>query len=423
MILHTRAKCTNVHTLATLVCVCLDMTVLCSLAIAKDKVRQDGFKLQLIFQFLQSRGLIATIAQLEEESLHVNAGIVGETTLDELADEFLKRKTSDISSTDSLICEIPPAGICATNVLSTVESIHGSANPTCVAFHPTDSDIVITGATDKQIIKRQQGKELMSKTLPSPPLCMDWADEWIVVGCMGGEVVVISAQSFAEITILKPHGINRINYVQFSSHLGNKFATCGKELSVAIYASPQWAIYATIQCKKEVASLCWISDDCLCVAETGECILTVWSIQDKKTQIVGQICMNLAIYDPRESEYTALTMAVDNTCKFLTVCTNRNSALLFSIPEKWNKDPEVPIKVLYGMSVGIYDVPSIAFSIDSSFVYVSSDKEIVVFEAKTGFKAFTINVSASRSIRNMKRHPLVDKLATVSFDKQLCIVE
>ena len=135
--------------------------------------------------------------------------------------------------------------------------------------------------------------------------------------------------------------------------------------------------------------------------------------------------MNLSLRDPRTA-YTTLELAWNPEHRLLAACTSRNSCLLFKLPVEFSNDEwksPCALKAFYGMSIGIYDLPSVAFSLDGTFLYVTSDKEIMVFEVKSGHKIFVLQASETRSIRCMRRHRELDILATVSFDKYLKISE
>jgi WD40 repeat protein len=73
------------------------------------------------------------------------------------------------------------------------------------------------------------------------------------------------------------------------------------------------------------------------------------------------------------------------------------------------------------MSIGIYDFPACAFSADGSFLFFTSNKDIIVFEVRTGHKVFTILGSSDKPIRSMAKRG--DLIATVSFDKSLYVLK
>lgn len=385
-----------------------------------DKLREDGAKLQIILQFLESRGLLKTIAQLEEEAgITFSESVVKEGgVLDAVLDEYLAKLAEPLPPYISPFDDLPSPSVCVTDVYKTIHDIHGPANPTCVAWHPVLENVVVSGGVDRKLIFRDIDSEsiLHQILLPSPVLCLDWVrPDQLVAGCMGGEVVFVT-ENGEIISVQKPHTHARISSVLYSPD-GAFVATCGKDISVRILRSQDQSPVGTIRCMREVSSICWIDANSLVVAESDNPLLGVYRLQDGKMFKIGQLCMNLHLYDPLTANST-LAMSFDPGHHLLLACTTRNSVLLFQLLDDW-REALTPIKTYYGMSIGIYDVPWVAFSLDASFVYATSDKEILVLETKTGHKVFTIKVSDSKPVRCMRRHQTYEAISTVSFDKKL----
>lgn len=389
-----------------------------------DKLREDGDKLQIILQYLESRGLLKTVAQLEEESgvTFSDSAVKDGGVLDTVLDEYLAKSAEPLPEVISPVDDLPTPCVCATDVIKTIHDIHGSANPTCVAWHPVLENVVVSGGVDRKLIFRDIDSEsiLFHVLLPSPVLCVDWVrPDQLVAGCMGGEVV-FSADNGEIISVKKPHAHARISSVLYSPD-GKFVATCGKDFAVHILRSQDQSPVETLRCIRDVSSICWIDANSLVVAESDNPLLSVFRLQDGKMIKIGELCMNLHLYDPLTA-FSTLAMSFDHVHQLLLACTTRNSVLLFQLSDDWH-EALTPIKTYYGMSIGIYDVPSIAFSLDASFIYATSDKEILVLETKTGHKVFTIKVSDSKPVRCMRRHQTNDAISTVSFDKQLNVLQ
>ena len=394
--------------------------------LVRDRVREDGPKLRAIMEFLSSRGLLKSLAQLEAETEVQFDGVFGEALVDNLMDKHLMglHAVEDLPNI-SPPHEFPFPGECATDIHLVSEVCHGTANPTSVVWHPTDQKVLLTGGADGRVLMWNllELNVLLEATVPSPVLFLDWSiSGFIAVACMGGELEVHRLVDGELQVVLseKPLDTNRMNSTKFSPD-GLFLVASGKHTTAAIYecSGDRWLLRKGIRCSREVASVAWVDEYTLLIAESGNCMIQVHRLDTGHFRTIGQICMNLSLRDPR-TEYSSLAMSVDPTRRFLVACTSRNSALLFKLPENWATDTVcVPDKVLYGMSVGIYDVPSACFSRDSSFVYVTSDKEIMVFETRTGCRAFNLEVSPSKPIRCMSRHMAIDTLAMVSFDKHL----
>ncbi len=223
----------------------------------------------------------------------------------------------------------------------------------------------------------------------------------------------------------KPHGTARILAVSTSP---NKqiVATMAKHSCVHFFSlfGDTTATPKPLRFERDVTAICWIESDTLIVAETENPILTVWKVRDSAWTRIGQLCMNLSVYDPR-TPYTTLVMSWNAEHRLLASATNRNSVLITNIPLELTvlRDAVIcPCKTLYGMSIGLYDTPSIAFSFDGSHLYVTSDKSVLVFELRSGHAVISVPVSESKAIRCMQRHTSSDLVGTVSFDRKLSIL-
>jgi WD40 repeat protein len=244
---------------------------------------------------------------------------------------------------------------------------------------------------------------------------------------MGGEVIVMN--SVGKLTF-KPHGMNRVTCGRFSPD-GQMFATFGRDIAVCFFRrigdGKVWTPLpnATVRCEKEISSFCWISDSLVAIAETENCMIGLYRVEDTGRAKIGELCMNQSINDPRTLS-TMLTMTYFTSSRLLAGCTARNSVLLFRLPECISTSTNrmnvivCPIKKYYGMSIGIYDFPAISFSEDGSFLLVTSGEEIIVFEIKTCHKVFAIPGSSNKPIRAISANG--DILATVSFDGSMYII-
>ena len=401
----------------------------------RDKIREDELKLQSIMQYLESRGLMKSLAILQAESqLDYNPTClqVG-GLLDEAIDTYASRVHS-LGLCSSEEKSISEPGVCATELLSRIDAIHGESNPTCVAWHPSDSTFLATGGVDKKVIVRLlSGSTSVSVgeiSMPSPVLSIAWTQQVdgscvIAAGCMGGELLQINASKPSDLRIVsscKPHGNCRVSKVTFSD-TGTFLASAGKDSGVHIFrfdgSTYKHEKSATQRCERDVSAVCWIRDDTLVIAETDNPILKIFQIGISHTSFIGSICMNLSIKDPI-SPYSTLEMCWSARHRLLLSCTSRNSALLFDVPDTFSATI-LPTKVFYGMSNGIYDYPCCDFSLDGSHVYISSDREVIVFESKTGHIAFKLLAGVGKPVRGLSCSKDRDLLATVSFDKSLTI--
>lgn len=401
-----------------------------------DKIREDGIKLQSIMQYMESRGLMKSLAQLQAEteleykpwSLPVGA------LIDESVDLFLSKinDPSRITLEDPLTG--PEPGVCATELIYSINAIHGDSNPTCIVWHPSERDILATGGVDKRAIVRAfNGSEspvLGDILLPSPALSMDWHGSFIAVGCMGGDLIQIEVQSTKPfeskiLTSSMPHGNSRLSHLSFSDK-GTYLASSGKcTVYIQCFDGSKYLSQQSLAVKlqRDVSAMCWIADDTLIVAESDNPLLLVYRISQNKPLVVGTLCMNLSTKDPL-SAYSSLAFVYYPSKRLLLSCTNRNSALLFCLPDRMNlKEFICPIKTFHGMTLGPFDIANCEFSSDGTHVYITSDRDILVFETVSGHKVFSISKSGNKPIRCLKKSMVSERLGGISFDKSLFILE
>ena len=391
--------------------------------VQKDLIREDGEKLQCILQFLHSRGLVKTAAQLETEAEISFRNLQEGNILDSLLDEYF-RNLKPSATPSTCASPLPVPGCSITDVLHTFEDVHGSANPTCVRWHPEDTNLVATGGADRRVIIRnvESGDIIFEVQVASPVLSMDWnCPGFLVVGCMGGEIYSINTDTWDVELRGKPHGTSRILNIQSS---GGVVASMAKDSCVNFFTLREPISIPPLRFEKDVSSICWIDENTIVVSEIDNPMVSIWRLaSDTKWSQVSQLCMNLSQFDPRTA-YTTLAMCWNSEHRLLGACTNRNSVILFHLPDVLTSSQMLcPVKTLYGMSAGVYDTPAIEFSKDGSHMYVTSDRRLLVFEIRSGHRIIAFDISDSKAVRSMHRHPLSDLVATVSFDRRLSILD
>ena len=413
-----------------------------SMSQLRDKIREDETKLQAIMQFLESRGLVRTLAQLETETeLTYNPGYHCEGAVLDRVMDLLGRKENlegNKSFPEKEVIAIPEPGVCASCKVLAINSIHGESNPTCVVWHPYERNVLATGGADRKVFFwsiQGNGTKLGELILPSPVLSMDWCSHQtgsiIAVGCMGGELLQFRIEAFDpfrfnNVSSVKPHGNARVTTLCFSEN-STFLASIGKDFTLQIFGLEDNKFRPdatrTIRYTRELSSICWMDDETIIVAETENPILGIFNVSEVKPIRIGSICMNLSVNDPRTA-YTTLSLSWSQEHRLLLSCTNRNSALLFSLPHIVAADDHIcPVKTLYGMTIGTFDYPSSQFSLDGSHVYITSDREVLVFECVSGHRVFSLTSAGNKPIRCLRRGKLTDALACVSFDKTLSVFQ
>ena len=119
------------------------MVVSCEGVVA-DKIREDNEKIQIVMQYLESRGLMRTLAQMEEETgaMYMPSILSEGGILDTLVDS---RTTGTGHVSVEVSSTLPMPGDCATQVACIHHGIHGTMNPTSVAWLKSSDNIILTG--------------------------------------------------------------------------------------------------------------------------------------------------------------------------------------------------------------------------------------------------------------------------------------
>jgi len=155
-------------------------------------------EISVVLQFLESQGYHATADKLKEESgedVHADEPNVLEKALD-----LFYSETQPVPEP----VVFPNPGSCATVEIACIQKICGTANPTCVAWNPSEkSDTVIVGSAGCDLLVIEiEGRVFAEAKTPSPVLSVAWAvSGWIACTCMGGEVVFFPNETCLQVLI------------------------------------------------------------------------------------------------------------------------------------------------------------------------------------------------------------------------------
>jgi len=128
--------------------------------------------------------------------------------------------------------------------------------------------------------------------------------------------------------------------------------------------------------------------------------------------------------------FAVLALAVSPDRRLLAACTDKCRVIVM------RTFTETQVRNLFGATIDEYDVPSICFSLDQSFIYATSSLpqrtvrrdsgdevtvndmcgEVVIFELRGGEPVLKLPCHR-KPVRCMARHPLSEHLVTGSFDK------
>jgi len=145
---------------------------------------------------------------------------------------------------------------------------------------------------------------------------------------------------------------------------------------------------------------------------------------------------NLNALGDSVASFTVLAMAVSPDRRLIAACTDKSRVIVL------RAFTDRQLRNLYGATIDEYDVPSVCFSLDQSFLYTTSSLpqttrrrrydgdeaeeaaaspmcgEVVVFEIRTGEAVLRLPCH-EKAVRCMSRHPFSERLATGSFDRMV----
>jgi len=180
----------------------------------------------------------------------------------------------------------------------------------------------------------------------------------------------------------------------------------------------------------EVTAGAWIDPSSFVLAARGSHELHYWELgQDGGSGLRESARANMNAIGDAVASFAVLALAVSPNRRFVAASTDKSRIIVFKTATP------TQVRNLYGAVVDAYDVPSICFSLDHSFLYATStlpqpssaDRsdedpvigmcgEVVVFKVQSG-KAVLKLPCHERPVRCMSRHPLAEMLLTGSFDK------
>ncbi|EER11994.1 Coronin-1A, putative [Perkinsus marinus ATCC 50983] len=378
-------------------------------------------QLQAIFQYLMEHEYLEAFSVLQRESgVAYTEGSSDCSVLDRAVDMWYSAQyaaygdseESEGGPEDLLEGIVKEAGVTPHAVVRSATAPHGArANPTCVVFHPTDSTLLATGGADREVKLWRDSEAVIEPTglafhAPSPVLSLDWSPDgaFIAVGCMGGEVVVFDATTGEQVGKSSHPTKTHVLRCQFCPRVKGDgelllFSAC-RDMTVQFYERTriegsrdfEWRKTGLLRQAQPVSAATWLDCD--------EPVL-VMAIEN----------------DPYMHYYSGETL--------------KNIGDYSLNPHKLDRHVSFRIRdMYYGIDIDEYDNPSLAVSADRSFVLsTTTDKSgsyiggLAVFETFSQQKVMTIPVHERGAIRHMCFSKTDDKIASVSFEKSLKIIE
>eukprot|EP00933_Yihiella_yeosuensis_P018676 TRINITY_DN15256_c0_g1_i1.p1 TRINITY_DN15256_c0_g1~~TRINITY_DN15256_c0_g1_i1.p1 ORF type:complete len:324 (-),score=60.58 TRINITY_DN15256_c0_g1_i1:59-1030(-) len=317
--------------------------------------------------------------------------------------------------------------------------------------------------------------------MTAPPLGLDVApssqamlmehnsSQEILLTTMGGEVYLLHLRRPAA-----PSGSGRLVAMAgdpgtWSIELGKKFKDHSKHVASGLFAPPEnkdvtsqhfltvsrdhkanlysratspgevcdFSLCGTIELIGEVTCCSWASERMFVLAARDDYQLHFWDVgsQEENFKPKEKSKINLNALGDSVVSFTVLALAVSPDRSLIAACTDKSRVIVLQMGTARQ------LRNLYGAVVNEYDVPSVCFSLDGCFIYVTSTLpapvqrsdggypcdeapvaqralcgQLSIFEVRTSSLALQIPCH-EKAVRRVSRHPHAEMLVTGSFDK------
>ncbi|KAF4686397.1 hypothetical protein FOZ60_005319 [Perkinsus olseni] len=336
-------------------------------------------------------------------------------------------------------------GVTPHAVVRSTTAPHGArANPTCVVFHPTDSTLLATGGADREVKLWRDSEAGIEPTglvfrAPSPVFCPSTGalmahslllDAWLAFDAATGEEVGKSSHP------TKTHVLRCQFYPQVRGDGELLLFSACRDMTVQFYERTrvegtqdfEWRKTGLLRQAQPVSAATWLECDepVLAMAIENDPYMHYYSGETLKN--IGDYSLNPHKLDRHVSFRIRdmLSWSMDGHT-FILCATDAHKLLLFRAFH------HSPIRTYYGIDIDEYDNPSLAVSADRSFVLsTTTDKSgtsvhtLAVWpysRHSLNKKVMTIPVHERGAIRHMCFSKIDDKIASVSFEKSLKIIE
>jgi len=210
------------------------------------------------------------------------------------------------------------------------------------------------------------------------------------------------------------------------------FITVSRDHCLNIYRrdpSGAWALVGTARMQGEVTCCCWVSNRTFVFAAREDPCVHYWDVDGSAS---GTPCermkANMNALGDSVVSFAVLAIAVSPDRQLIAVNTDKSRVIVM------RAFSDKQVRNLYGAITEEYDMPSVAFSADQTYLYATTslpmtdtikergldDKamcgQLVVFELKSGQAVLKLPCH-TKPVRTMSRHPFSDALVTGSFDK------
>jgi len=357
-------------------------------------------------------------------------------------------------------------GVCCTGLVPSGPSNALSANVTAVAWAVTrfNEMCALVSTADRRIRVLGSSGETLAELegLPSPPIAVDVAPcdlggvpdatQEAIAATMGGEALLLrlrrpstdgSGEWSLEICQQFKDHTKHVTSCLFAPSAGEgvpsaHFVTTSRDHSACIYArdvsTEQFKLVGTVRLSGEITS-CWANSRVVVLAARDSHELHYWDVdgggadgQEPKENMRA----NMNVLGDSVCSFAVLSLACSPDGKLIAACTDKSRIIVMKTFTK------IQLRNLYGCQINEFDMPSVCFSLDRTFIYATSalpqpraaDRgggsgeqsfvpmcgEVTIFELKTGEVVLKLPCH-EKSVRSMRRHPFSEALVTGAFDK------
>ncbi|CAJ1396147.1 unnamed protein product [Effrenium voratum] len=252
---------------------------------------------------------------------------------------------------------------------------------------------------------------------------------------MGGETQRLrlalqnGAWEFQRLQSFKDHQ-KQVTCIRFSPD-GQHFVTISRDRVANFYrrgksevASGDFELLGTRTMAGEVTAVCWLDKTTSVLAARDDHELHYFEMGQK---VEESLCVNLNALGDKVVSFTVLALSASKDGSMVAACTDRARVIVLQARSSRQ------LRNLYGAAVNEYDVPSICFSLDDCFLYVTSSLpqpsgareqeevvalcgQVAIFELRTAQLVLQLPCH-QKAVRCFDRHPFTEMLVTGSFDK------
>jgi len=359
-------------------------------------------------------------------------------------------------------------GVCCTGPFGDGAGHELNANITAVAWAASGDDdfIALAASTDRKLSVLSPDGQILSvcTDFSSPLLALDVArtsssspyevmpHSEILATAMGGEAFLLrlsrpetDGSGVWDLTILqrfKDHA-KHVTSGRFAPPVGDSpsahFLTVSRDHHAKLYrragaACGDFVLAGTLRFGGDVTCCCWVGDRTFALAVRENHNLHYWDVDGGADGGPKErLKANLNATGDSVVSFAVLALDVSPDRALIAACTDKSRVIILqTLTDK-------QLRNLYGATIDEYDVPSVCFSGDRSFVYATSTVpfkapssvgeeeeatlatsamcgQVLVFELRSGNKVLTLPCH-SKAVRCMARHPHTEALVTGSFDK------